>query len=375
MLLVFEKMFESRLFFVDKLIGMGARIVLCDPHRAVISRAVAAARRRRSRAPTSAPGWRCCSPRSPPRATRHDPQHRADRARLRADRRAAARARRRDRAARGWALIRGRPPRRRRPGRWPPRRCRRSRPAMPPCRGSSWREWAARFGLVAGITTRLGGFDLGLWSEAAVGQVMTRWRAFHAGVRAAVPDASYWATRCTAAPCSGTESRRRGGWCCDGVDGHATAQAGRPPHRHRRRLHPGLSRGSRDRGGIALLHAGWRGVAGAILERGVETLAGHSGRVWRSVVMHCGVGICGNCYEVGSEVAEQLRRTSRGSRARARRPAAHAGRAGRANLGIREVTISTWCTAHDQRPVLLASRLCAAATAAWSAYLGPYPFA
>jgi UDP-N-acetylglucosamine 1-carboxyvinyltransferase len=31
MVLIFEKMFESRLFFVDKLIGMGARIVLCDP--------------------------------------------------------------------------------------------------------------------------------------------------------------------------------------------------------------------------------------------------------------------------------------------------------------------------------------------------------
>jgi UDP-N-acetylglucosamine 1-carboxyvinyltransferase len=30
-------MFESRMFFVDKLIGMGARIVLCDPHRAVVS--------------------------------------------------------------------------------------------------------------------------------------------------------------------------------------------------------------------------------------------------------------------------------------------------------------------------------------------------
>lgn len=37
LVLVFEKMFESRLFFVDSLIGMGARIVLCDPHRAVIS--------------------------------------------------------------------------------------------------------------------------------------------------------------------------------------------------------------------------------------------------------------------------------------------------------------------------------------------------
>jgi UDP-N-acetylglucosamine 1-carboxyvinyltransferase len=35
--LVHEQMFESRMFFVDKLIGMGARIVLCDPHRAVIS--------------------------------------------------------------------------------------------------------------------------------------------------------------------------------------------------------------------------------------------------------------------------------------------------------------------------------------------------
>jgi UDP-N-acetylglucosamine 1-carboxyvinyltransferase len=35
--LIHEKMFESRMFFVDKLIGMGARIVLCDPHRAVVT--------------------------------------------------------------------------------------------------------------------------------------------------------------------------------------------------------------------------------------------------------------------------------------------------------------------------------------------------
>ncbi|MGH7502779.1 MAG: UDP-N-acetylglucosamine 1-carboxyvinyltransferase [Longimicrobiales bacterium] len=34
--LIFEKMFESRMFFVDKVIGMGAQIVLCDPHRAVV---------------------------------------------------------------------------------------------------------------------------------------------------------------------------------------------------------------------------------------------------------------------------------------------------------------------------------------------------
>jgi UDP-N-acetylglucosamine 1-carboxyvinyltransferase len=36
-ILMFEKMFESRMFFVDKLISMGARIVLCDPHRAIVA--------------------------------------------------------------------------------------------------------------------------------------------------------------------------------------------------------------------------------------------------------------------------------------------------------------------------------------------------
>ena len=35
-ILIHEKLFESRLFFVDSLIAMGARIVLCDPHRAVV---------------------------------------------------------------------------------------------------------------------------------------------------------------------------------------------------------------------------------------------------------------------------------------------------------------------------------------------------
>ncbi|MFN3953722.1 MAG: UDP-N-acetylglucosamine 1-carboxyvinyltransferase [Pararhodobacter sp.] len=35
--MMFEKMFESRMFFVDKLIAMGARIVLCDPHRAIVA--------------------------------------------------------------------------------------------------------------------------------------------------------------------------------------------------------------------------------------------------------------------------------------------------------------------------------------------------
>ena len=36
-ILIFEKMFENRLYFVDKLVAMGARITLCDPHRAIVS--------------------------------------------------------------------------------------------------------------------------------------------------------------------------------------------------------------------------------------------------------------------------------------------------------------------------------------------------
>ncbi|GMR12760.1 MAG: UDP-N-acetylglucosamine 1-carboxyvinyltransferase [Gemmatimonadota bacterium] len=35
-ILIHEKMFESRMFFTDKLVGMGAQIILCDPHRAVV---------------------------------------------------------------------------------------------------------------------------------------------------------------------------------------------------------------------------------------------------------------------------------------------------------------------------------------------------
>jgi UDP-N-acetylglucosamine 1-carboxyvinyltransferase len=37
LILIHEKMFENRLFFVDKLVAMGARVLVCDPHRAVVS--------------------------------------------------------------------------------------------------------------------------------------------------------------------------------------------------------------------------------------------------------------------------------------------------------------------------------------------------
>jgi Uncharacterized conserved protein len=64
---------------------------------------------------------------------------------------------------------------------------------------------------------------------------------------------------------------------------------------------------------VALLHAGWRGIAGRILAQGVETLGEAVGSDPGDLVMHCGVGICGNCYEVGSEVMEGCGKAAEGS--------------------------------------------------------------
>ena len=95
--LVFEKMFESRLFFVDKLVSMGARIILCDPHRAVITGPAKLVR------PTAREPRHPCrhgnGHRRPlcPGSVEHR-EHPSDRPRLRAHRRTTSRPRRRYRA-------------------------------------------------------------------------------------------------------------------------------------------------------------------------------------------------------------------------------------------------------------------------------------
>ena len=86
--LIHQKMFESRLFFVDKLIDMGAQIILCDPHRAV----VVGHNHERNRYPCRHRPAYCgagC------RRAERDSQYRPDRPRLRAYREASGRAWRR----------------------------------------------------------------------------------------------------------------------------------------------------------------------------------------------------------------------------------------------------------------------------------------
>jgi YfiH family protein len=170
---------------------------------------------------------------------------------------------------------------------------------------------------------------------------MGRWRAFRATF------ASRFPTVVLGHQVHGTDVRWHEalppGWLVlEGVDGHATAQAGVLLTVTVADCIP-IYLADLQTGAIALLHAGWRGSAGGILPRGVEALSSHAGANPRDIVMHCGVGICGKCYEVGPEVAEQYGRT--GTIRLDLRDALHR-QAG--ELGIGEVTISAACSAEDR---------------------------
>jgi polyphenol oxidase len=205
--------------------------------------------------------------------------------------------------------------------------------------------WRERYRVTAGITGRGTdpghGFDLGLWSTEPVGEVMSRWFAF----RRALPGfhAVALGNQIHGVEVMSLDAGR--GWIqVDGIDGWITTAPGvmltvtvadcvpiylvAPPR------------------GVALLHAGWRGTAGRILARGIERLKAETGCVESQIVMHCGVGICGSCYEVGSEVMVGCGAAADGDgpwhidlRERLTAEASE--------LGLTMISSSTWCSAHD----------------------------
>ncbi len=229
-------------------------------------------------------------------------------------------------------------------------------------------EWAERYGLVAGVTTRGVGaapFSLGLWSDEPVGQVLSRWRAFRAAFQPAFP-ALVLSHQVHGTGVQWHEALPEGWLVLDGLDGHATVERGTlltvtvadcipiyltVPHK----------------GAIALLHAGWRGVAGDILERGIELLKGRGFAKAREMVMHCGVGICGDCYEVGSEVAGRFGLPAEAAPVRLdlRAVVVRQARA----LGVEQVTVSPWCSAHD-RSRFFSHRASGGRDGRMAAYLG-----
>ncbi|MGB7211215.1 MAG: polyphenol oxidase family protein, partial [Gemmatimonadales bacterium] len=232
-------------------------------------------------------------------------------------------------------------------------------------------EWRERYGVVAGITGRP--FELGLWSAAPVGEVMTRWRQFqdamgfgHAilGHQCHKTDIAWHdagvAGKAGRSGEAGASLAGRGAnplhplhpplppialTLLDRIDGHATARADTlllvtladciPIYL----LEP-------KKKVIAILHSGWRGTAAGILGKGLALLKERAGVEPKDLVMHLGVGICGKCYEVGAEVIEGVGLRADGDgpwHVDLRERLAHQAWA----AGVREITISEWCSAHD----------------------------
>lgn len=229
-------------------------------------------------------------------------------------------------------------------------------------------EWRERFGVVAGITGRGEGegrgFDLGLWTDAPVGEVMSRWRAFRRaedGFQAVVLGNQVHQTRVA------THQAATGWVQIEGVDGHVTARGGLL-----------LTVTVADcipvylvdpvAGAVGLLHSGWRGTAGGMLAAGVAALVQGCGAAVENMAMHCGVGICGRCYEVGSEVMSGcgLAHTGPGPwHADLREILVDQGR----QLGVRSISTSQWCSGHD-RGLFYSHRASGGVDGRMVAYLG-----
>lgn len=208
--------------------------------------------------------------------------------------------------------------------------------------------WAARFGVVAGITTRAGldgrPFDLGLASAQPIGEVLARWRALRELGGEAV--SSIVCGRQVHATSIHWHHVAAGWTVLDGIDGHATADTGVLLAVLVADCIPVYLVDPRS-GALALLHAGWRGTAGGILPRAVALLAERAGSHPSALAVHLGVGISGPAYEVGREVVTGCGLEATGSgpwyldlRAILARQAVAAG--------VRDISVSPWCSASDR---------------------------
>lgn len=230
-------------------------------------------------------------------------------------------------------------------------------------------EWRERFGLVAGITGRGDqpglGFDLAFRPGEAPEAARSRWeqlRLAEPGFGGIIRGAQVHGTRVEWHQDPGD------GWTTiEATDGHATTQKGVLLAVSVADCIP-VYLVAPSSGAIGLLHSGWRGTAGGILAQGVSRLRERAGAAARDIVMHCGVGICGECYEVGSEVLEAfgLRGDGRGPwKLDLRERLVEQGE----QLGIREITTSSWCTAHH-RPLFHSHRASDGADGRMAAFLG-----
>lgn len=212
-----------------------------------------------------------------------------------------------------------------------------------------WRhpEWPEQLPWLVQGTTGAGEadapFDLGLFGRAPAGEVLSRWATLRevAGTPAAVH----------ARQVHGASIRKHEHRCppgllvMDGFDGHVSALPGVLLAVSVADCVPVFLADERHQV-VALLHAGWRGVAAGILERGMGLLAEDHGTDPGDLRMHCGPAICGECYEVGPEVhsAVSPEKEPPAGASPIDLRAALAARAAALGLPVQRITVSAHCT-------------------------------
>jgi polyphenol oxidase len=168
-----------------------------------------------------------------------------------------------------------------------------------------WRHpaWEERFPWLVQGTTGAGTgeeeFDLAVFGGGPLGAAFERWERVRAatGMRAAVHARQIHG----AALLLHDAVPEEGLLLAAGVDGHLTTRPGLLLSVSVADCVPVFLVGERSRA-LALVHAGWRGVAAGIVEAAVGRLRQDLGTDPADLWLHCGPSICGECYEVGPEV-------------------------------------------------------------------------
>jgi len=210
--------------------------------------------------------------------------------------------------------------------------------------------WADRHPwLVQGTTWRGegGDFDLGLSGEAGTGVVLGRWRYLQRelGARGMVHSRQVHGTAI-----QNHGQAFEGILISDGYDGHACSEPGIVLTVSVADCVPVFIIDEQRRTTV-LLHAGWRGMAGGIVERGVELILGQ-GSDPASLRIHFGPAICGRCYEVGPEVHQRLGLHVPGEPTPVDLRSVGVSRAVAAGAEATAITVSGVCTrCHPDRPL------------------------
>lgn len=202
--------------------------------------------------------------------------------------------------------------------------------------------WTEELGLVAGfVSAETGDADFGLDSATSTGGMLDRWgRLLHDLGRF---DGVSLSRQVHGARVARHATRHQGLLIQQGYDGHITAVQGLLLAVTVADCVP-VYVAHRGGSGWGILHAGWRGIASGMLEEGIAALRGLAACEPEDIIMHCGISVCGSCYEVGPEVVRAvLQRSAEGTEHLDLRMAI-AERAAAAGVG--RISATEWCTVH-----------------------------